>query len=163
MKADNRCLGVLQLESCLDLLVSVIIVRLMAEAIENVKLDQVLGLQKQGAQILDTRDPNEFAAAHLAGTINIALAGQYATWAGTLLDRTHPIVLAVDSGLGGDVIRPAHGPVDAGGLGDHAEGRALLDHGDLALVALKRELPAHPGCRPQFPVPVGAEEEEWHC
>ncbi len=40
-----------------------------------------------GAQILDTRDPDEFAAAHLAGSINIGLGGQYATWVGTVLDR----------------------------------------------------------------------------
>src|SRR5206468_1689878 len=39
-----------------------------------------------GAQLLDTRDPAEFAAAHVAGSINIGLGGQYATWAGTLLD-----------------------------------------------------------------------------
>src|SRR5215831_3510424 len=41
-------------------------------------LDRVLELQASGAQILDTRDPNEFAAAHLAGSINIGLIGQYA-------------------------------------------------------------------------------------
>jgi glyoxylase-like metal-dependent hydrolase (beta-lactamase superfamily II) len=46
-------------------------------------LDELLALQDIGAQILDTRDPGEFAAAHLAGSINIGLGGQYATWAGT--------------------------------------------------------------------------------
>ncbi|HKD63651.1 MAG TPA: rhodanese-like domain-containing protein [Candidatus Acidoferrales bacterium] len=56
-------------------------------------LDAVLALQKQGAQILDTRDAEEFGAAHLAGSINIGLGGQYATWAGTLLDHEHPIVI----------------------------------------------------------------------
>jgi hydroxyacylglutathione hydrolase len=61
-------------------------------------LDDVLAFQKTGAQILDTRDPAEFAAAHLAGSINIGLAGQYATWAGTLLDRDHPIVIIADPG-----------------------------------------------------------------
>jgi hydroxyacylglutathione hydrolase len=56
-------------------------------------LDEVLSLQKEGAQILDTRDPEEFGAAHLAGSLNIGLNGQYATWAGTVLDRVHPIVI----------------------------------------------------------------------
>ncbi len=56
-------------------------------------LDDLLALQEVGAQILDTRDPGEFAAAHLAGSINIGLGGQYATWAGTVLDRDHPIVI----------------------------------------------------------------------
>jgi glyoxylase-like metal-dependent hydrolase (beta-lactamase superfamily II) len=61
-------------------------------------LDDVLELQKQGAQILDTRDAEEFGAAHLAGSINIGLGGQYATWAGTMLDREHPIVIIAAPG-----------------------------------------------------------------
>ena len=61
-------------------------------------LDDLLALQEVGAQILDTRDPGEFAAAHLAGSINIGLGGQYATWAGTVLDRDHPIVIIADPG-----------------------------------------------------------------
>jgi len=61
-------------------------------------LDDLLALQAVGAQILDTRDPGEFAAAHLAGSINIGLGGQYATWAGTVLDRDHPIVIIADPG-----------------------------------------------------------------
>jgi hydroxyacylglutathione hydrolase len=59
-------------------------------------LDQVLALQKDGAQILDTRDSDEFGAAHLKGSINIGLAGQYATWAGTVLNHAHPIVIIAD-------------------------------------------------------------------
>jgi hydroxyacylglutathione hydrolase len=61
-------------------------------------LDDVMALQSVGAQILDTRDAGEFAAAHLVGSINIGLNGQYATWAGTVLDRTHPIVIIADPG-----------------------------------------------------------------
>jgi len=61
-------------------------------------VDTVLGLQAAGAQILDTRDSAEFAAAHLSGSINIGLGGQYATWAGTVLDRLHPIVIIADPG-----------------------------------------------------------------
>jgi hydroxyacylglutathione hydrolase len=59
-------------------------------------LDDVLALQTSGAQILDTRESGEFAAAHLAGSINIGLGGQYATWAGTVLDHDHPIVIIAD-------------------------------------------------------------------
>ena len=55
-------------------------------------------MQANGAQILDTRDAVEFAAAHLRGSINIGLGGQYATWVGTLLDRAHPIVIIADPG-----------------------------------------------------------------
>jgi hydroxyacylglutathione hydrolase len=61
-------------------------------------LDDLLALQEIGAQILDTREPGEFAAAHLSGSINVGLGGQYATWAGTVLDRDHPIVIIADPG-----------------------------------------------------------------
>ncbi len=61
-------------------------------------LDDLLALRGVGAQILDTRDPAEFAAAHLAGSINIGLGGQFATWAGTVLNREHPIVIIADPG-----------------------------------------------------------------
>ena len=46
------------------------------ERVNAMTLDGVLALQEAGAQILDTRDPAEFAAAHLAGSINIG-----STWA----------------------------------------------------------------------------------
>src|SRR6267143_5292306 len=61
-------------------------------------LEHVLALQEVGGQILDTRDPSDFAAAHLAGSINIGLGGQYATWAGTVLSRERPIVIVADPG-----------------------------------------------------------------
>ena len=69
------------------------------ERISPLKLDHVLALQDSAhAQILDTRDPAEFAAAHLAGSINVGLGGQYATWAGTVLSRDRPIVIIADPG-----------------------------------------------------------------
>jgi glyoxylase-like metal-dependent hydrolase (beta-lactamase superfamily II)/rhodanese-related sulfurtransferase len=61
-------------------------------------LDHLLALQQVGAQVLDTRDPAEFAAAHLASSINVGLGGQYATWAGTVLDTERPIVIVADPG-----------------------------------------------------------------
>jgi glyoxylase-like metal-dependent hydrolase (beta-lactamase superfamily II)/rhodanese-related sulfurtransferase len=70
----------------------------LALGMNPLTLDTVLELQAAGAQILDTRDPAEFAAAHLSGSINIGLVGSYATWAGTVLDREHPIVIIADPG-----------------------------------------------------------------
>ncbi len=61
-------------------------------------LDQLLAARAAGAQLLDTRDPVEFAAAHLLGSVNVGLGGQYATWAGTILDHTAPIVLIAEPG-----------------------------------------------------------------
>jgi rhodanese-related sulfurtransferase len=48
--------------------------------------------------VLDTRDPTEFAAAHLTGSINVGLGGPFATWVGTVLTRDHPIVIVADPG-----------------------------------------------------------------
>jgi rhodanese-related sulfurtransferase len=56
-------------------------------------LDTVLSMKAAGAQILDTRDAAEFAAGHLVGSVNIGLVGQYATWAGTILDHGRPIII----------------------------------------------------------------------
>ncbi len=70
----------------------------LARVVQPMTLDHVLAVQSVGAQVLDVRDPVEFAAAHLAGSINIGLGGQYATWAGTVLARERPIVIIADPG-----------------------------------------------------------------
>src|SRR5262245_27718357 len=70
----------------------------LAISVNPMNLDQLLAVQQVGGQILDTRDPADFAAAHLAGSINIGLGGQYATWAGTVLSRERPIVIIADPG-----------------------------------------------------------------
>jgi len=72
------------------------------ERVTAMTLEDALALQQVGAQILDTRDSSEFAAAHLAGSINIGLGGQYATWAGTVMDRERPIVIIADPGREGE-------------------------------------------------------------
>jgi len=89
----------------------------LAREMNPLTLDAVLGLKASGAQILDTRDPDEFGAAHLAGSINIGLGGQYATWAGTMLDRKHPIVIIAAPG------REAESAIRLGRIGfDHVAG-----------------------------------------
>lgn len=72
--------------------------RSLAEGLKPMSLDQVLERQREGAQILDTREPAEFAAAHLTGSQNIGLGGQYATWAGSILDPQRPIVIIAEAG-----------------------------------------------------------------
>ena len=64
--------------------------------LQPIELDEVLRLGDAGAQVLDVRDASEYAKGHLAGSINIGLGGQYATWAGTVLDRTRPIVIIAE-------------------------------------------------------------------
>ena len=70
----------------------------LARELKPITLAQLLEKQRGGAQVLDTRDPEQFAAAHLAGSINIGLGGQYATWAGTVLRRDAPIVIVAEPG-----------------------------------------------------------------
>jgi glyoxylase-like metal-dependent hydrolase (beta-lactamase superfamily II)/rhodanese-related sulfurtransferase len=70
----------------------------VARELTPLTLDRFLALREVGAQVLDTRDPGDFAAAHLAGSINVGLGGQFATWAGTVLDRERPIVVIADPG-----------------------------------------------------------------
>ena len=71
----------------------------LAREVQPVPLDGVLALQESGAQVLDTREPGEFAAAHLAGSINVGLSGQYATWAGTVLRPDQPLVIVAAPGM----------------------------------------------------------------
>jgi glyoxylase-like metal-dependent hydrolase (beta-lactamase superfamily II)/rhodanese-related sulfurtransferase len=70
----------------------------LARELTPMSLDEVLAAQANGAQLLDTRDPVEFAAAHVRGSVNVGLVGQFATWAGTVLDRERPIVVIANPG-----------------------------------------------------------------
>jgi hydroxyacylglutathione hydrolase len=70
----------------------------LARELKPLTVEQVAAAVRDGAQLLDTRDPSEFAAAHMAGSINIGLGGEYASWAGTLLDPARPIVIVADPG-----------------------------------------------------------------
>jgi hydroxyacylglutathione hydrolase len=70
----------------------------LRQVLQPLDLDEFLRQAEEGAQVLDVRHPDEYAAGHLAGSINIGLDGQYATWAGTLLDPNRPILLIAGPG-----------------------------------------------------------------
>ena len=70
----------------------------LEQVVRPIDLDEVLRMGDAGAQVLDVRDPAEYAKGHVAGSINIGLGGQYATWAGTVLDRAKPIVIIAEPG-----------------------------------------------------------------
>jgi hydroxyacylglutathione hydrolase len=57
---------------------------------------ELLALREKGAVVLDTRPDTQFAAAHIPGAVHIALAGQFASWAGTLLSLEAEIVLVAE-------------------------------------------------------------------
>jgi hydroxyacylglutathione hydrolase len=57
---------------------------------------EVKQLLSAGAFILDTRPLMQFAAAHVPGSIHIALSGQFASWAGRLLGLDRQIVILAE-------------------------------------------------------------------
>ena len=70
----------------------------MEKTFKPLSLDEVLALGKTGAQLLDVRDGIDFEGGHLKGTLNIALSGKYATWAGSMLAQDKPIVVIAEEG-----------------------------------------------------------------
>ncbi|MFN6189746.1 MAG: MBL fold metallo-hydrolase [Planctomycetia bacterium] len=73
----------------------------MEKTLKPLSLDEVLALEKSDGQLLDVRDGIDFEGGHLKGSLNIALNGKYATWAGSMLSHDWPIgVIAVDGGEG---------------------------------------------------------------
>lgn len=70
----------------------------LKHALHPLSLDDILALNPAKIQLLDVRDAGDYAKGHMDGSINIGLAGQYATWAGTLLDAARPIVIIAEPG-----------------------------------------------------------------
>jgi hydroxyacylglutathione hydrolase len=70
----------------------------MEKQLQPLALDEVLALEKAGAQLLDVRDGIDFEGGHLKGSLNIALSGKYATWAGSMLSHDRPIVVIAEQG-----------------------------------------------------------------
>ena len=58
---------------------------------------ELKSLLDDGVIALDIRPGDQFAAGHVPGSINIALSGQFATWAGTILGLSSRPVLIADS------------------------------------------------------------------
>src|SRR5262245_10226003 len=52
--------------------------------------------QKEGAVVLDVRGSNKYANGHIPGSLHIALSGQFASWAGTLIRPATSIVLVAE-------------------------------------------------------------------
>src|SRR5262245_8756900 len=70
----------------------------LSRELSGLSLDAVLRAQRDGAQILDVRDPDDYAAAHLAGSTNVSLQSRFASWAGALLTPARPIAIVAPAG-----------------------------------------------------------------
>lgn len=53
--------------------------------------------KRDGEMILDVRSAADFGAAHVPGSMNIGLGGQFASWAGTLIAMETPLVIVAES------------------------------------------------------------------
>lgn len=58
---------------------------------------EVKRMMADGAVVLDVRPGEEFARGHVAGAVNIGLAGQFASWAGAILGLSSRPILIADS------------------------------------------------------------------
>src|ERR1044071_74138 len=58
---------------------------------------QVLELRDAGHILLDVRSAADFGAAHVPGSMNIGLGGQFAMWAGSLIPLSAALVLIADT------------------------------------------------------------------
>ena len=58
-----------------------------------IPVTQLKSMLEHGAIALDVRPAEQFAAAHVPGSINIALSGQFASWAGAVLGTAARLVL----------------------------------------------------------------------
>ncbi len=66
-------------------------------ALPAIPAAQLMSLIEHGLIALDVRPGDAFAAGHVPGSINIALSGQFASWAGTLLGLSSRPALIADS------------------------------------------------------------------
>ncbi len=58
--------------------------------------EAVRNLIEEKVTLLDVRNSTAFGTSHLAGSINLGLGGQFASWAGSLLNLNAAIVLVAD-------------------------------------------------------------------
>jgi glyoxylase-like metal-dependent hydrolase (beta-lactamase superfamily II)/rhodanese-related sulfurtransferase len=95
-------------------------------------LEELVARRDAGAAVLDTRDPLDFAAGHLRGSINVGLHGRFAELGGDVLTPDRPVVLVSEPGT------ELEAKVRLGRVGfDHIEGaladplRVLVEHEEL--------------------------------
>jgi DMSO/TMAO reductase YedYZ molybdopterin-dependent catalytic subunit/rhodanese-related sulfurtransferase/glyoxylase-like metal-dependent hydrolase (beta-lactamase superfamily II) len=62
-------------------------------------IDDVCKHAQAGAILLDSREPDHYASAHLRGAVNVGLQGRFAEWAGNVLSPDRDIVLVGDVAL----------------------------------------------------------------
>ena len=59
---------------------------------------EVTEAQSEGAVVVDTRGPEDFALGHVTGSINIGMAGRYAEFAGGVITPETPMIVVAEDG-----------------------------------------------------------------
>ena len=112
---------------------------------------RVAALAEDGATLLDVRGAEAFGRGHLAGSINLGLDGQFASWAGTLLPLTAPVVIIADDAaraseaavrLARVGIERVAGQLAGGSEGWVRDGRPLAAIPQLSVAELRAQLDA---------------------
>ncbi|MDQ1560415.1 MAG: hydroxyacylglutathione hydrolase [Pyrinomonadaceae bacterium] len=110
-------------------------------------------LMLQGALVLDVRAAADYGEAHIHGSLNIGLGGQFATWAGSLIAPETPLILVTEdeSKAAEAVLRLARVGLEnvrgflRGGMGAWLEaGRATSTVSQVAVAELRRMIQEEP-------------------
>jgi hydroxyacylglutathione hydrolase len=127
---------------------------------------ELRSMLNQGIVALDVRTGDQFAGGHVPGSINIALSGQFASWAGTVLGLSARPVLIADSPeqlsearlrLARVGIEEARGYLNGGVEAWKQAGFALTDLPQITVQTLRDRLQAHAS-----QVLDVRREPEWH-
>jgi rhodanese-related sulfurtransferase/glyoxylase-like metal-dependent hydrolase (beta-lactamase superfamily II) len=70
----------------------------LAKALKPLTVDEAIQQRNAGAHLLDGRESDAFAKKHVIDAISIPMNGHYATWAGTFLDHSRPVVIVAEPG-----------------------------------------------------------------
>jgi glyoxylase-like metal-dependent hydrolase (beta-lactamase superfamily II)/rhodanese-related sulfurtransferase len=109
-----------------------------------------------GAIALDVRAGAAFGAAHLPGSVNVGLDGQFASWAGALLPTDRPLVIVAEDEADAAQAATRLARVGLERVAGHLDGgvRAWADSGrpvarlaQVTVDELERRLAAEPGLR----------------
>ncbi len=72
--------------------------KVLSASMDPIPCEKVKRETGENAVILDTRTAEEFSKGFIPGSINIGLNGEFAVWAGTLLEFNTPLVLVTPPG-----------------------------------------------------------------
>ncbi len=68
------------------------------QTLKRLSADEAEAAARSGAQLLDARDPADFAGGHWRGALNVGIDGKFANWAGSILDKERAIVVIAEAG-----------------------------------------------------------------